>query len=175
MISTHPYFFWMVCHLSRTFSLKEPEHEPQNGLSLLPIARPYPFLPLTHDPPLLYWLGTGWWCLGFVRAPLHARLKLVRCSYVCHGLEARQCILLLILNLLWHELFSDFSFLMACLSQGMDFVWLWDFLSSAYSFAPSVVLLPFLSCFFTIPVVVLFDPSLLGLFKPTACSSLNWL
>ena len=30
----------------------------------------YPLLPLTHGPPLLYWLGTSCWCLSLVRAPL---------------------------------------------------------------------------------------------------------
>ena len=52
VVPTHPYFFWAICHPSRTFSLKELEKEPQNRLSSLPTTRPYPFLPLTHDPPL---------------------------------------------------------------------------------------------------------------------------
>ena len=52
VVPTHPYFFWAVCHPSRTFSLKELEQEPQNRLSSLPTTRPYPLLPLTHDPPL---------------------------------------------------------------------------------------------------------------------------
>ena len=52
VVPTHPYFFWVVCHPSRTFSLKELEQEPQNRLSSLPTTRPYPFLLLTHDPPL---------------------------------------------------------------------------------------------------------------------------
>ena len=42
VVQTHPYFFWVVCHPSKTFPLKEPEQEPQNRLSLLPTARPYP-------------------------------------------------------------------------------------------------------------------------------------
>ena len=54
------FLFWVVCHPSRTFALKEFEQEPQNRLSLLPTARSYPLLPLTHDPLPLYWLGTGW-------------------------------------------------------------------------------------------------------------------
>ena len=62
--------FWVVCYPSRTFALKKFEREPQNRLSFLPTTKPYPLLPLTHDPPLLYWLGTGWQCLGFVHAPL---------------------------------------------------------------------------------------------------------
>ena len=33
---------------------------------LLPTTRPYPFLPLTHGTPLLYWLGTSGWCLSLV-------------------------------------------------------------------------------------------------------------
>ena len=68
MVPTHPYFFWVVCHPSRTFPPKEPEREPHNRFSLLSTARSYPFLPLTHDSPLLYWLGTGWWCLGLAHA-----------------------------------------------------------------------------------------------------------
>ena len=39
------------------------------------------------------------------------RQKLVRCSCVCHGLEAHLCILSLILDLLWCELFFWFSIL----------------------------------------------------------------
>ena len=54
------------------------EHFPQKSLSgnlrigfpLLPIVKPYPFLSLTHDPPLLYWISTSWLCLSLVRAPL---------------------------------------------------------------------------------------------------------
>ena len=53
VVPTHPYLFWVVCHPSRTFLLKEPEREPQNRLSPLPTARPYLLLPLTYDPPLL--------------------------------------------------------------------------------------------------------------------------
>ena len=52
--------FWVVCHPNRIFPPKEFEWKSQNRLSLLPTARPYPFLPLTYDPPPLYWLGTGW-------------------------------------------------------------------------------------------------------------------
>ena len=52
VVPTHPSFFWVVCHLSRTSPPKESEHEPQNRLSLLPTAKPYPLLPLTHDPSL---------------------------------------------------------------------------------------------------------------------------
>ena len=50
---------------------------------------------------------------------------------------------------------------------------MWAFLPSAYSFTPSVVLLPFLPYHSVIPAVMLFDSSLLGLFGPVAYSSLN--
>ena len=70
VVPTHSSFFWVACHPSRTFPLKEFEREPQNRLSLLPTTRPYPLLPLTYNPSLLYWLGTGWWCLSLVCSPL---------------------------------------------------------------------------------------------------------
>ena len=54
VIPTHLSLFWMVCHSSKTFPLKEFEWKSQNRLFLLPTARPYPLLPLTHGPPLLY-------------------------------------------------------------------------------------------------------------------------
>ena len=60
VVPTYPSFFWVVYHPIRTSPPKEYEWEPQNRLSLLPTTRPYPFLPLAHDPPLLYWLGIGW-------------------------------------------------------------------------------------------------------------------
>ena len=75
VVPTHTSLFWVVCHLSRTFPLKEFEREPQNRLSLLPTARPYPHLLLTHDPLLLSWLGTSWWCLSFARAPFSCMSK----------------------------------------------------------------------------------------------------
>ena len=70
MIPTHLSLFWVVCHPSRTFPSKEFKREPKIGFSLLPTSKPYIFLSLTHDPPLLYWLGTSWWCLSLVHAPL---------------------------------------------------------------------------------------------------------
>ena len=51
VVPTHPYFFWVVCHPSRTFPPKEPEQESQNRFSLSP-PPDYTLLPLTHDPPL---------------------------------------------------------------------------------------------------------------------------
>ena len=46
VVQTHLYFFWTVCHPSRTFPPKESEQEPQNRFSPLPTARP---CPLTSD------------------------------------------------------------------------------------------------------------------------------
>ena len=112
-------------------------------------------------------------CIGWVQAGgvwalrvLHFCVcpKLVHCSYVCHGLEARLCILPLIFDLLWCELFYNFPFFMACSLSGLSFAWLWAFLPLAYSFAPFVDLLPFLPYHSTIPTVMLFDLCLLGLF-----------
>ena len=110
VVPTHPYFFWTVCHLSRTFSLKKPKQEPQNSFSPLPIARPYR---LTSDP----WPTTsyiGWvqdgevWVLrmfNFCVCP-----KLAQC--ICRGLKACLHILPPILDFLWRELFFDSLFSM---------------------------------------------------------------
>ena len=97
---------------------------------------------------------------------LHFRvcLKLVCCLWVCHGLEARLCILPFILDLLWSEPFSDLPFFMACFLQGLGLAWLWAFLPFSSLFAPSVGLLVFLPHHPTIPAVVLFDLCLLGIF-----------
>ena len=57
MVPTHLYFFWAVCHPSRTFSPKEPKQKSQNRFSPLLTAKPCPLLPLTHDPPLLVLAG----------------------------------------------------------------------------------------------------------------------
>ena len=164
VVLTHPSLFWVVCHPRRTFPPKEFEWEPQNRLSLLTTARLYLLLPLTHDPPLLYWLGIGWWCLGFVCAPLLCMSKACLLLMHFHDLETHMCILSLILDLLWRELFSNPPFFMVCFLQGLSLAWLWDFLSFSLLFAPSVGLLVFLPCHPVIPVVVLFDPCLLGLF-----------
>ena len=48
VVPTHPSFFRVICHPNRTLPPKEYERKPQNRLSLLPSAKPYPLLPLTH-------------------------------------------------------------------------------------------------------------------------------
>ena len=57
MVPTHLYFFWAVCHPSRTFPPKEPKQKSQNRFSPLLTAKPCPLLPLTHDPSLLVLAG----------------------------------------------------------------------------------------------------------------------
>ena len=92
VVPTHLSLFWMVCYPSRTFSLKEFEWEHQNRHFLLLTVKPYTLLPLTHNPPLLYWLGIGWWCLGLMHAPFpcmsKACLLLMRLSWT-GGLPTR--------------------------------------------------------------------------------------
>ena len=90
--------------------------------------------------------------------------KLVYCSCVCHGLEVYLCILLLILDLLWRELFSDSPFFISLLLSRAEPCLIVGFPSFSSFFAPSVILLPFLSYHFVVPAMVLFDQCLLGLF-----------
>ena len=92
------------------------------------------------------------------------RQKLVHCSCVCHGLEAHLCILPLILDLLWREMFSDLSFYIGLLLSRARPCLIMVFSPFSPFFTPSMVLLPFLTYHSAIPTVVLFDSCLLGLF-----------
>ena len=62
-------FGWYVIPAGH-FTQKSLSGNPRIGSPLLPTARPYPLLPLTHGPPLLYWLVTNWWCLSLMCASL---------------------------------------------------------------------------------------------------------
>ena len=153
LVLAHHFLFQVVCYPSRTSPLKESEWEPQNRLSLLPIVRPYPLLPLTYDPLLLYWLGTGWWCLGLTHGPL-----------LC---TSKACPLLM--HLPWPggsfvHLFSDFSFFIGLFLSRAGPCLIVGFPLFSPLFAPSITLLPFLSCCSAIYAVVLFDLCLLGFF-----------
>ena len=103
----------------------------------------------------------------------YVRWKFVCCSCVCHGLKAHLCILPLILDLLWRELLSDLSFFIGLLLSRAVPCLIVGFSYFSPFFAPSVVLLSFLSYHSTIPTVMLFDPCSLDLFEPATYSSLN--
>ena len=162
VIPTHHSLFWVVC---QTFPPKEFEQELHNRLSLLPIARPYPLLPLTHDPPLLYWLGTSWWCLGLMCAPLScmskACLLLMRLPWAgrLFARSAAHSWPFVAWTILWS------SILHGCFLQGLGLAWLWAFLPFSPLFVPSVGLAVFLPCHSVILAVALFDLCLLGLFQ----------
>ena len=94
------------------------------------------------------------------------------CSCICHDLGAFLHILSLIFDFLWRELLSNSSFSMA------RSLWRWALLDCGLLFFQPILLpfsavLHFLLHYFVIPIVVLFDPSLLGFFGPAAYSSLN--
>ena len=101
------------------------------------------------------------------------RQKLVRYSCACRGLKACLCILSLILNLLWRELFYNLSFFISLFLSRAEPYLIMGLPPFNPLFAPSAILLPFMPYHSTIPVVVSFDPCLLGLFGPVAYSSLN--
>ena len=170
----------MVCHPNRTFPPKESEQEPQKSLSKNPRIG-FPFSPLLDHAllPLTYDLTTS--CIGMVQASdvqalrvlhFHICSKFACCSCVRCGLEACLHILLPILGFLWREPFFGFSFSRACPLRGLGFCLIVSFSSfnpHSCSFLQSLRFLPHR---FTIPAVVLFDPSLLGLFGLVAYSSL---
>ena len=135
VVPTHHCFFWVIFHPSRTFPPKEPEQEPQNRFSPFPTAWPYPFTSNPWPHHFLYWLDTGWWCLGLARALLLCMSK----------------IYLLLMHLPWPRGFfahfaaypwllmawATFWFLILYgpLPLRLGFAWLWAFLLSAHSFA----------------------------------------
>ena len=83
------------------------------------------------------------------------------------------CILPLILDLLWREMFSDLSFFISFLFSRVGPYLIVGFSTFSSFFAPSVVLLPFLPYHSVIPAMVLFDSCLLCLLGLAAYSSLN--
>ena len=119
----------------------------------------------------LYWLGTGWWCLSFVHAPLPC------VSIAC----------LLFMRLPWLEGLSVHStacswplvvwmFSLSLRSLLLLPSWVGPYLIVAYSFsnpsfAPFVGLLALLPCHFVIPIMLLYDPCLLDSFW--ACYKLS--
>ena len=108
----------------------------------------------------------------------YVRPKLIRCSYICQSLEVHLCIMSLILDLLWRELFYDFPlFITLFLSRARPCLII-GFPPFSPFFAPSAILLSYLPYHSAIPAVVSFDLCLLDLFGPVAYSSLNdliWL
>ena len=123
VVPAHPCFLWVVCHPSRTYPLKEPEQEPQNRFSPLPTA--WPCL-LTSDPwphHLLYWLDTGWWCLGLACA------SFPYISEIC----------LLLMRLSWpgglfaHPAAHPWLLMAWAIFWGWAFTWPWAFPHSAHS------------------------------------------
>ena len=74
---------------------------------------------------------SGAWALCVLH--FHVHPLLVYCSCICHDLKACLCILLLILDLLWHEWVSEPLFFTACFLLGLGLAWLWTFLSLIYS------------------------------------------
>ena len=76
--------FWVVCHPSRTYLPKGLGQELQIDLFPSLYHQIIPPLPLTSGPwphHVLYWLGTGWWCLGLARAFLLDTSKSLPAAY----------------------------------------------------------------------------------------------
>ena len=128
------------------------------------MARPYPFLPLTHGPPLLYWLGTSWWYLSLVCAPLPC-VSIACLLFIClpwpEGLSmhptAHSWPLVAWMGFWAFVLYGLFPlWVRSCLIVGFS-------LFSPF-FALFVGLLALLPCHSIIHAVVLLDSCLLGFF-----------
>ena len=131
---------------------------------------------MTHH--LLYWLGIVWWSMGLVCAQLLHMSKtclLLMCSQWSGGSSAHSAVHP------WLFIASSYFLIshpfMACS------LWGWALFDYGLSFIQPVLVLFFAVLYFlpyhsVIPAVMSYDPSLLGFFGPTACSSLNdsvWL
>ena len=164
VIPTHLSLFWVVCHPSRIFPPKEFEREPQNRLSLLLTPRPHSLLPLVYGLPLLYWLGTSWWCLRFMRAPLPylsmAYLLLMHLPWL-KGLSVHSATRSWLL-VAWMGFWAFVLYVLLPSWAGPCLIVSFSFFNPF--FASFAGLLAFLPCYFVIPTTLLFDPCLLGLF-----------
>ena len=125
---------------------------------------------MTHN--LLYWLGTCWWSLGLAHALLLHVSKTCPLHLLWFGGSSAHSTthpwLLMAWAIFW------FLILYGPLPLGAELCLIVGFSSFSlffYSFLQSCYHFP--SYHSTIPTVMSFDPSLLGLFGPTAYSSLN--
>ena len=166
VIPTHLSLFWVVCHPNRTFPPppKSLSGNPRIGSPLSPL----PDHTLSYLWPVTHHSYIGWIHVGgaWALCMLHFRVcrKFVCCSCVYHGLEARLCVLLLILELLWRESISWSFILYGLLHLRVGPCLIMGFSLLNPLFAHSVELLAFLPYHSVIPTMVLFDPCLLGLF-----------
>ena len=127
---------------------------------------------MTHY--FLYWLSTGWWYLGLARAPLLCMSKTCPLSMrwpwsrSSSAHSATHPWFLMVWAIFWFPILYGLLPLGAELCLIVEFfsfiLLFYFFLQFCYHF------LPYHSI---IPAVMLFDPSLLGLFRLAAYSSLN--
>ena len=129
---------------------------------------------MTHH--FLYWLGTSWWCLGLALASLLCMSK--TCLLLMHlqwsrGSSAHSAALLW-LFMAWTILW--FPVLYGPLPLRTKLCWIVGLFSFSLLFHSCS--LATISCrtqyHSAIPIVMSFDPSLLGLFGPIAYSSSNY-
>ena len=89
VVPTYPYFFWMICHPSRTFPPKGPEQEPRNRFFFFLSPPPdHALLPLTYD---FTTSRIGWVQAGDVQALrvlyFYTCSKLTCCLHACRDME----------------------------------------------------------------------------------------
>ena len=80
VVPTHPYFFWVACHPSRIFPLKEHEQEPQNRFFFFfPHCQTMPFDPWPTTS-YIGWVQAGGAWVSRVLHLLHPSLMHLPCS-----------------------------------------------------------------------------------------------
>ena len=140
VVPTYPYFFWAVCHPSRTFPPIEPEQESHNRFFPSPHRQTiHSYLwPMTSPRLVLagYMLVMPGPCACFTSMYVQS----LPIAHSCRDLETCLHILPVILGFLWRGLFSDFIFSAPLLPLGLGFAGLWASLSLTYPFILSVAL-----------------------------------
>ena len=134
VVSTHHSFFWVVCHLNRKFPLKESEREPQNKLSLLPIARLYPSLTSDPWPTILVLAGYRLVVPGLCACSTFVYVKSLFAAHT-FAMVWRFIYAFYHSSLTFYGMncFLIFHSLLVYSFQGLGLAWLWVFLFLAHS------------------------------------------
>ena len=133
VVPTHPYFFWVTCHPSRTFLPKKPEQEPQNRFFPSPHRQTMPFDPWPTTS-YIGWVQAGGVWISRVFHLLHSLLIHLSCSRYCSIRSVVHFWLLMVWVVFQSTIFNDLLLL------GIRPCWIMGLSSSSLFYVHSVAL-----------------------------------